>query len=340
MNQPEAASSTSLMDRLGWRAERRPEPGFAHALGAGAAAFAVFAVFALIIEVTSDDATLPGVGFYLVLGIVSFLVGAQISGPVRAAAVTAIVFSVPLIWFFAFLGDGEGGSTGDIRAIYLLTVASYAALYLFTWTRGRNVLLGLALLLFVSWLVFEVGNRDSGPLPFSDQISSQTGDAFGSSDGFRQDDKTTETSTVALVVGLAYLGTAAALDRKKLVGAATPFVLVGTIATLVGAVVLGGDESLFWGGFAAVAAGTAVGLVGGFGTDRRFSTWFGVVFVVGGLLAIVVDFVSGDQLRGGRALEYAGVFALAALLMGAAAWCAAPRLREHVDGDVNAPKTG
>ena len=41
--------------RLGWRAERRPPPGFAHVLGAAAGAFVVVAIVAFIVEVTSDD---------------------------------------------------------------------------------------------------------------------------------------------------------------------------------------------------------------------------------------------------------------------------------------------
>jgi hypothetical protein len=327
-----------LTERLGWRAERRPEPGFAHALGAGAAAFAVFAVFALVIEVTSDDATAPGVGFYLILSIVSILAGAQMAGPVRAAATTALVLSVPLIWIFAFVGDGQAGND-TLRWIYILVIVSYAALYFVSWTKGHAIFLGLALLVLFIWVTAEVQGLDSSPVPFQ-QISPSTSTPFDTGGNFpaSDDDNTTETSTTSLVIGLIYLGAAAALDRKKLTGVATPFVLVGTIATLSGAIVLGARESLFWGGFSAVAAGSAVGLVGGLGLNRRFSTWFGTVFVVGGLIAIVVDIVSGDSFRGGTSLEYAGVFALVALLMGGAAAVAAPRFHEFVDGNVDAGK--
>ncbi len=332
------APSLGLMERLGWRAERRPEPGFAHALGAGAAAFAVFAVFALVIEVTSQDATAPGVGFYLLLSVAAILGGAQMAGPVRAAATTALVFSVPLIWIFAFVGDGTSGDD-TLRWIYLLVSASYLALYLVSWTKGHAIFLGLALLLLASWITTEVGGLEGSSVPFQTQISPSASSPFESSGFETQNDNTTETSTTSLVIGLLYLGAAAALDRKKLAGVATPFVLAGTLSTLSGALVLGARESLFWGGFSAVAAGTVVGLVGGLGLHRRFSTWFGTLFVVGGLIAIVVDFVSGDQLRGGSSLEYAGVFAAVAILMAGAAALAAPRLHEFVDGDINAGKT-
>lgn len=332
------APSPGLIERLGWRAERRPEPGFAHALGAGAAAFAVFAVFALVIEVTSNDATGPGVIAYLLLGIASILLGAQMTGPVRAAATTAIVFSVPLIWIFAFVGDGSSGDD-TLRWIYLLVSVSYLALYLVSWTRGHAIFLALALLIVASWVTTEVGGLEGSSVPFQTQISPGVTAPFQGSGFEEEDDNTTETSTTSLVIGLIYLGAAAALDRKKLAGVATPFVLAGTISTLSGAVVLGAQESLFWGGFSAVAAGSVVGLVGGLGENRRFSTWFGTLFVVGGLIAIVVDIVSGDDLSGGSSLEYAGVFALVAVLMAGAAALAAPRLHEFVDGDINAPKT-
>jgi hypothetical protein len=343
MNQPATAdTSPSFAERLGWRAERRPEPGFAHTLGAGAAALAVFAVFALVIEVTSDDATAPGVGFYLVLGAAAFLLGARMSGPVRSAAVTAIVFSGPLIWIFAFVGDGEG-SSGSLRGIYLLTIATYAILYFLSWTKGRAIFLGLALLVLWAWVTAEVQGLDNAQVPFQSSIEQSSGTTFNSNDDFstfEDDDKTTETSIASLVVGLAYLGAALSLDKKKLAGAATPFIVVGSIATLAGAIAWGGNESLLAGSLAAIASGSAVGYVGGQGPDRRFSTWFGVLFVVFGFIGLAVKIVSGDDGEGGSAIAYAGVFAAFAVALAAGAWYAAPRLKEHVDGDVNAPKTG
>jgi hypothetical protein len=343
MNQPSAVASSGLIARLGWRAERRPEAGFAHALGAAAAAFAFFATNALVIKVTSDDATGPGVGFNMVLLAVAFVAGAQIAGPVRSACMTAIVLAVPAIWGFAFFGSGQA-TGGDLRGFYILTILSYAALYLLVWTKGRGIVLGLALLVFVLWIVGEVQGLDRNPVPFQSSFQTQNQVNVGSNGELqvtKSDDKTTATSVTAIVIGLAYLGAGAALDRKKLAGVATPFIVVGALATIAGAVVLGAKESLLGGGIAAVASGAVVGLVGGQGTDRRASTWFGVLFVLGGFVAIVIDVVTGGNLQNsGDALEYAGLFALVAVLLGGAAWYAAPRLREHVDGDINAPTTG
>jgi len=330
-----AMSGQSLKDRLGWRAERRPEPGFAHTLGAAAAAFAVFAVFFLIAEITSDDPTLPGVALNLALFVGAVLIGMQMAGPVRSAAVTAIVLTVPLIWGFLLFGK-DGGGESDLRVLYLLTIASYAVLYLLVWTKGHAILLGLALLLLVSWVVWEIDNGQ-GQVPFQDQISQSSDSPFGDSGGgsFDNDssDNTTETSTAALVIGLAYLGAAAALDRKKLPGVATPFIAVGLISTVAGAAVLGFDESALAGGLTLALSGAVVGLIGGLGTDRRFSTWLGVLLIVIGLSVVVGDTADSN-------LGFAGFFAGLALVVAAAATFAAPRLKEFVDGDINAPKTG
>jgi hypothetical protein len=324
------ASSAGLLERLGWRAERRPEPGFAHTLGAAAAAFLVFATLALIGEITGDDPTLPGVGLNLVLLAAGVVIGMQIAGPVRSACVTLIVLTVPLIWFFLFLEDG--GSTGKARGFYLLVLGSYAVFYLLVWTKGRGIFLGLVLLLLVSWVVWEVGSADRGPVPFQDQVTSTIDSPFGDSGSFSSDDNTDETAAVALVFGLVYLGAAAALDRKKLTGSATPFIAVGLVATIAGSIVLVRDSSATAGGLTLAASGAIVGLVGGLGRDRRFSTWFGVLLVVIGLSIVVADVVDSN-------LGAAGFFAVLALAVAAVANFAAPKLDEFVDGDINAGKT-
>jgi hypothetical protein len=349
MNQAATSDGQGMFERVGWRAERRPEPGFAHALGAGAAVFLVLAVFFLIAEVVSNDPTGPGIAFYGLLSVAAFLVGAQATGPIRAAAVTTLVLSIPLVWAFLLVGDG--GGSGARRGIYLLTIASYGVLYFLTWTKGRAIFLGLLLLVVAGWITGEVQGFDRGSVPFESTFEDQSDTNFdfgGSSNDFSSDDdfsfeesdnNTTETSIVAIIIGLAYLAAATVLDKKRLAGAATPFIVVGLIFTVAGAFALGSEESLLGGGIALVASGAVVGVVGGWGRDRRFSTWFGVVLVVIGFLAIVSDIVSGGDGGGGSPLGYAGAFALTAIALGAAAWYAAPRLNEFLDGDINAPKT-
>ena len=313
---------------LGWRIERRPRPGFAHVLGAAAGAFVVIGVVSFVVEATSDDPTTPGVVLDLLLVVVALLAGLRAPGPIRAACVTAIVLAVPLVWFFAFFGGGSAGR-GEIRGVYLLSLVSYLVLYFFGWTKARAILLAGALVFFASWVAFEIGDSNSSsPIPFQNEFSTST-----STSNFDVSDTTDSSATAALIVGLVFLGAGAALDRRGYAGAATPFVAVGAIETLAGAIVLGGNESVLLGGLLAIAAGAAVGLVGGHGDRRRATTWIGVIAVFGGCVAIIADIApSSAAAVGGIAFGFA-------LALGSIAWWLAPVLGEPDDGDDAPPPT-
>jgi hypothetical protein len=334
--------------RLGWRVERRPRPGFAHVLGAAAGAFVVVGVTAFVVEATSDDPTTPGVLFNIALIVVAWLLGMRAPGPIRSACVTAMVFAVPLLWFFAFFGGGSVGR-GELRGVYLLTLVSYAVFYLLTWTRGRAIFLAGVLLAFASWATFEVSDSNSSVVPFrsgfsvsgtrspSSASSSSGSTSFGttttnsSSSLFGVGDNTDAASTTALVIGLVFLGVGAMLDRRRFAGAATPFVAVGAIETLVGAIVLGGNESVLLAGLLAIAAGAVVGLVGSRGDQRRATTWIGVIAVFGGCVAVITD------IRPDSAAGVGGIAFGFALVLGSIAWWLAPVLGEPDDGDDRVP---
>ncbi len=331
-----APARPSLAARLGWRVERRPRPGFAHVLGAAAGAFLVVAVVAFVVEVSSDDPTVPGVLFDLGLVLVALAAGFRAPGPLRAACVTAVVLAVPLIFVFGFFGGGNAGRA-EVRGVYLLTLVSYLVLYLLTWTKGRAVFLAGTLLVFASWAAFEVAGSDStNVVPFQNQLSTSSGSSSSTNFGVTGsssssslttiDDTTDSTAAVTLVIGLAFLGVGVALDRKRYVGAATPFVAVGAVETLVGAVVLGGNDSVLLGGLLAVGAGAVVGLVGAHGDRRRATTWIGVLAVFGGLVAVLSDIAPDNAAGvGGIALGFA-------LMLGSVAWWLAPVLGEADDG--------
>jgi hypothetical protein len=314
--------------------ERRPRPGFAHVLGAAAGAFVVVGVVAFVAEADNQDPTAPGVVFSLILIAAALLGGLKAAGPLRAGCVTALVLAVPLLWFFAFFGGGFGGGSfgkGDLRGVYLLTLVCYGVLYLSMWTKGRAIFLAGVLLVFASWAAFEVGDSSSGVVPFQSEITSGSTAGIGTSDSSSsfstEDDTTDATATVALVIGLAFLGVGAALDRRGYAGAATPFVAVGAIETLAGAIVLGGNDSVLLGGLLAIAAGAAVGLVGGHGDRRRATTWIGVLAVFGGCVAVISDIAPSSAAGiGGIAFGFA-------LALGSIAWWLAPVLGEPDDGD-------
>ena len=144
MSDTQESADAAKPSRLGWRAERRPPPGFAHVLGAAAGVWLVVAVFAFIVEIDSNDPTAPGVLLTLGLVVAALVAGHLVSGPIRSACVAAIVLSVPLVWIFALFGGGNA-SRDDLRLVYLLTFASYLLLYLVSWTKGRAILLAGAL---------------------------------------------------------------------------------------------------------------------------------------------------------------------------------------------------
>lgn len=343
MNTPSALTGANLRERFGWRADRRPEPGFGHVLGAGAGAFLVFATMSLVVEIAGDDsATLPGILFSLALMVAAAILGAHAVGPIRSACVTVFVLTTPALWFFVFSGSNEHASRGDDRAIYLLSIAVYAVLFLLLWSRGRGVLLAVLLIAFTAWVLFEVGGSNGGSVPFSDQVSSSSSSSSNfsfesgssGSDGstFVEEDQgntNTATEAVALSLGLIYLVAAWRLDRQNLRGLATPLIAVGAIAGIAGAIALGAEDSVLAGGLSAAAIGAIVGIVGGLGFQRRGTTWIGVIFIVGGLIAVAAD-TSDDP------LGLAGLFALFAIALGVLAILASQHLREYPDGDEQA----
>jgi hypothetical protein len=329
-----AVSGSGLRQRFGWRAERRPEPGFGHVLAAAAGSFLVFAAMSLVGEIAGDDPTLPGVLFSLALIALGIVGGMVFTGPIRSACATILVLTTPILWFFVFLGDGEGGR-GSVRVIYLLTIAVYVVLTGVVWTRGRGIMLAVLLFAFTAWVLFEVGGEQGGAAPFQDQIQSSesTPFPFDDSSGLLNDgtDTNTETSVASLVLGLLYLGAAWRLDRQGLRGIATPFIAVGAIFAILGAISLGNEESVIVGGLCAAAIGAVVGIIGGLGQDRRGTTWIGVLFIKLGLLAVASD-VTEDS------LGLAGLFALFALGLGVIAFYSAKQFGEYIDGDEEAGK--
>jgi MFS family permease len=199
-----------------------------------------------------------------------------------------------------------------------------------TWTKGRAILLAGALLFLASWITFEVaGDQNANVVPFQSQIdnSQLSGNLPNSSFTDSASDTTSTTAAAAGVIGLVFLATGAVLDRRGLRGTATPFIAVGAFEAIIGAIVLGGNESVLLAGFLAVGAGAVVGLVGGHGDQRRATTWIGVLTVFGGFVAIMVDIApDSGWSTGGIALGFA-------LIFGCIAWFLAPVLGEPDDGN-------
>lgn len=295
-----------------WRLRHRPDVRFGHATGGVAGVLVAAAVIAFVAELADDDATLPGTGFSVALIVAALAAGHVIRGPVRSAAIAATAVAVPLLWFFAVAGDFEGLDRGDARVVLLLSIVSYLALYAAGWTRGRAILLGLALLFAAGWIVFEVADRS---IPFGiEQIEGvEPGrDAFEEPRAVfeARDDNTTETAVAEIAIAAVALGVGAALDRRGHMGVATPFVVVGILYGGIGTLTLGLDVGDVYatGAFLAID-GLAVGLTGTSGR-RRATSWIGAAVLLTGTVVIVGQATS-DVTDDGEAAVF-GAFALVA----------------------------
>src|SRR5262245_31642467 len=287
-----------------WRLEHRPDTRFGHAAGGVAGALVIAAMVAFVAAIDNDDPQVAGALLSIVVLVAAVFAGYWQRGPIRSAAVTAIVLAFPLLWLFAVVGDGDGAARGDIRLIFLLTTVSYLALYLLTWTRGRGVLLGGALLVAAAWLVFEVGDESlrfgsSSPLSGSGLDS----EPFG--------DNSRSVAVVMVLIGLGLLGATALLDRRHRHGIATPCLVVGALYAIVGAYALGTDmDSVYATGIFLAVAGLAIGAAGIFG-DRRATSWLGALVLLGGAVTVVAQGTE-DSASGGGGEELFGLFALVA----------------------------
>jgi hypothetical protein len=325
---------------LGWRARTRPASGFAHVLAAGAGAFAVFSVTELVTKIASTNQTAPGILLNLALAVAAFVAGMFLPGPVRSAAVVALVLSTPLIWLYAFFGNGQMDA-GGLRGVYLLSAAVFLGLYAWQWTRGRAVFLAFSLFFVVSYLEFEVSrqlesgssatsvpflgglltNPFNGPAQSPGRVSSLL-----STSGFRTGNIT---ATVALVLGVLFLVAAGLLIRRGYKGVATPFLVVGAVEGFAAAATLGPNErSVVLGGLLAAAVGTLLALAGT-GNSRRGSVWIGVIAVVVSILAVLADATSDDLGRAG----YSALVAVGLLFI---SLVVTHRLHEDQDNEVGA----
>ena len=319
----ESAGTLALLDHAGWRARLRPQTGLAHVLGAGAGFFAVAATEELVSEIRSDNPTVPGIALNVLLVLVAVAVALAPVGPARGAAVVALVFATPLIWLYAFYGHNQPG-IGWLRAILLLSAAMYVGFYVLLWTRGRAIFLALTLLFVASYIEFEVHRQFEAstsattivPLPGQAlnpfNLRLNAGISPRSIAGRTGDDQ----AIAALLLGVGFLSAGCILTRKRYLGTAVPFLVIGAIEGFAAAAVLGPNEgSVVLGGLLAAAVGAILALAG-VGEGRRGSVWIGVLAIVVSLVIVISDATHDHFGRAGyAALIAVGLLAIAWMLM-------------------------
>jgi hypothetical protein len=294
-------------------------------LGAAAGVFAVFAVEGLVEEIASDDPTVPGILLNVALAGVAWLAARQIAGPVRGGAVAIWIFTVPTVWILLFYGNGQSG-TGWLRLILLLSAVVWLVLYRTSWTRGRAIFLAFAVLFVAFYVQFEVHRQFESAsatgtvLPFPTQVFTDPFNAGISPNATSTNNLVGQTgdvtATVALLLGVGFLAWGGALHRRRLHGAALPFVVVGAIEGFAAAAVLGPNEgSVALGGLLAAAVGVALALAGR-GDGRRGSVWVGVIAVTVGVVAAITDATTDALGRAGyAALVAVGLLVTAVVLL-------------------------
>ncbi|MGH9032608.1 MAG: hypothetical protein ACRDZV_10820, partial [Acidimicrobiia bacterium] len=291
-----------LLEQLGWRGERRAAPFLSHALGAGGGALLAVGVLVLGFDLGDDDgSTMPGALFCALLIAAAIVLLFRMPGPVRSGCVAALVLGVPGLWFFLTTIESSSGST---TALQLLSFASFLGLFLVPPTRGRAILLGLALLFLWSFVTGEVAGinklaeiqtESSSDVIVSDDFDDGDFEEFDEDEEtFPESNAETDAGVVSLIFGGAYLAAAWVLDRRRLVGLGTPFVAIGIIAAATGVIIVGIDAGAIGGGVLAVAVGVGIGFVGARGFDRRASVWLGALTAVVGITVVIEDIVDLD----------------------------------------------
>jgi hypothetical protein len=332
-------AALAQLDRVGWRAKMRPQSGLAHVLGAGAGVFAVGATEHLVTKIANDNPTAPGILLNLALILVALAVALAPLGPARATAVVALVFSTPILWLFVFYGAGQSG-TGWFRAIYLLSAAMYLAFYSLLWTRGRAIFLAISLLFVASYIQFEIHRAVESPKSAEAIVLSprqlvgviglvngaQAQSLVGASPrSFIEGNTGNYQASVALALGVIFLVVGGVMIRKRYLGAAVPFLVIGAIEGLVGAAVLGTNEgSQTLTGLLIAAVGLILGLAGT-GNTRRGSVWVGVIAIVIGVSGAIMAWTTDP-------LGQAGYEALVAIALLGAGWFLVRPLQEAPDG--------
>jgi hypothetical protein len=360
--EPFAVPATDNTSR-DWRSARRGTPWLGHAIAGGGGALVAAGVVAIGADLypdPSDDPGWAGALLCVALVVVSIVALPRVPALIRSALIATIAVGIAGAAGFLLLPGVHG--VDDLRGFFALTVAAWVVAFLVGPTRGRTLLLGLALLLAFTWALAEVADFSSfSPFPITTSIESSSGTTIDSitpgsiddslnGDSFSEQPFTDDSSSsfdapdepnwgelgiVAAIFGVAYLLAVALLDARGRSGTSTAFVAPGVVA-LIFAIYFFATEAnnAAVAGAVSVAAGLFCGAVGT-QSHRRFTVWtgaflatIGAALLAGQLTSSTVD--SGDD-------NGATVFGITAIVFGAVmvavAFVTARFLREPVDGD-------
>ena len=290
-----------------WRVANRPDTRFGHAAGGVAGLLIVAAIISFIAAIDNDDPQIAGIAFSIGLIVVAVAVGFWVRGPVRSAAVTCLVLALPLLWLFAVLGDADGVEQSDIRTVLLLIVVSYVALYAFDLDPRPRSLSGRRTP--HRFELVDLRDRRSEHSVWLRRARAAATRHRGKPVRCRRQQPNGGNRRRRDRGGVARRGVI--LDRRRASGTATPFLVVGSIYAISGAITLGTDiDDVYATGAFVVLAGLAIGMAGTLG-HRRATSWLGAIVLLSGAATVVIQ-GTDDSVSGNGSEEVFGAFALIA----------------------------
>jgi hypothetical protein len=318
---------------IGARAERRAEPRMWVAIAAVGCALAVLGLFLISGEAQAGDgdgdgSPVPGIVLSLLVVLAGYaLMQLLRDAPAASAGVTAVILGLPGLALFLTI-DVDDVPPFSIELFLGLPALVWGVSYLVGPGRGRPVLLGFALVfawLFVLQVVedpFASGGIDDvvepgifdeelGDPGFDEEFGDPSFDEEFPSDGdaFLVETAGPDATTIgwiSVLFGVSYLALSRRFDKRHLAGAATPFVVAGHAALIIGIFVLADDLKASGVGIAFFVAGVVVARLGAL-SGRRVTTIIGAVEIGLGAAIVLGDAMEDASATGfGTALFVVG----------------------------------
>jgi hypothetical protein len=332
-DQPTApAARPGLLEQLGARVVRRPEPRFGVALAAVGVILVISGVLAWAGEYASSGSGGEGPlgtgggrsDSHKILGIVLSLVVVAVgyaaailrrTGPLTNAGVAASALGVPVLMGFLSYdpsspGSGLPLSTDAIAVVSMLVwVASYLVVPV---VRGHIFYIGATLLTLWLYLLDKIEPHLFSlqwvfPFAFVDNADS-------SSDGFdfptfAPPDFNT-VAGVCLLFGLGYYVVALVLDSTGRSGLGVAFALVGFLATASGIAAAAVNLAQAGAGVLLIVLGIGIGAYGA-RHARRFTTWLACGAIGFGIVLILAKIIPDNATEAGISLIVIGTLLVA-----------------------------
>jgi hypothetical protein len=319
------------------RLDARPDPSASETFAAGGALIALSGVVAIGVYIGIGNGFSGTAAFLLtaLAVIVAYVIEWRVARPFSAACTAVIAVGIPIaIGFSQWPFHGYS----DVRTIELLSVIAWLAVFLVGGTRGRAVLLGLALFVALGFAIGEAANLDAittnsivrSPFTFGASSSVGSSSDFGSITGDTipfdsqidvpsnngPGDRTIAIGITAGLIGAAYLFGVRRSDRLRRTALGVAFVLPGVIAVIVAVVAFSVRVGETWfAGALSLVVGLGVAWVAN--ERRRFLTWTGTLGAAFGVLLVAGD--TTTRINSSHTADGALHYGILALLFGLAA---------------------